>query len=206
MADATLEIRGRAAEALGLIGKEPAKAVPALTKMLQKDEEKGARYAAAEALGRFGAAAKEAVPVCIKKLESNPLDLKNPGEDNQVRAQVARTLGLIGPEAKTAVKALLKPFQADPMKGELEDLDVLKDAAEALGRLGAASPDVVPGLIKALESPLGIGYYEAVCKALGAIGPAAKAASKTLKGLAANDQLDEATRAAAAEALKKVGG
>lgn len=206
LADATLEIRGRAAEALGLIGKEPAKAVPALTKMLQKDEEKGARYTAAVALGRFGAAAKEAVPVLTKKLESNPLDLKSPGEDNEVRAQCAKTLGLIGPEAKTAVKALLKPFQADPMKGELEDLDVQKNAAEALGRLGAATPEVVPGLIKALQNPLGIGYHEAVCKALGAMGPAAKSAAEALRGVQANEVMDEATRAAATEALKRVGG
>jgi HEAT repeat protein len=128
----------------------------------------------------------------------------NPG----VRAKAAMSLGELGGAAKVAVPALDKAL-AD------RNLNVRYWAASALKRIGPEAKGAIPGLISALKTLPGgspelegpARYYPDVrsvaAEALGTIGPAAKEAIPALKEATEDKNAD--VRAAAAEALKKIG-
>ena len=86
-----------ASEALGLIGKDAAPAVPALCKVLKESKDPGIRRDAAVALGRIGTNPEEAVPVLTSALD-------DPWA--KVRAAAAEALLSFGRDAKPALEKL----------------------------------------------------------------------------------------------------
>ena len=140
------------------------------------------RYRAADTLAKIG---ERAVHPLAEALND---------EDPIVDSLAAQALGKIGPNAKAAVPALLEGLydeDKDPIVGSC--------AAEALGKIG---PHAVPALVEALNNE-----HEDVrrhaARALGEIGPDAKAAVPVLLEVL-NDE-DEDVCECAAEALGKIG-
>ena len=136
-------------------------------------------------LARMGADARAAVPTLCGALQSG----------NEARRYAAmRALGGIGTDADAAVPRLL---------GILNRYDrrtVAKEAAVALGRIGARPEQVVPALIEALrKSPLNKVF---VAQALGEFGRHALKAEPFLRQYLGDD--DRALRGAAGEALSKI--
>lgn len=206
--------RKNAAAELGKIGPAAKKAVSALIKVLN-DEDECVRDAAAEALGKIGAAAKEAIPALIEALKEKSespgamIALKGIGEvaipaliealkhkNQTVRRNAAQTLGRIGPEAKEAIPALVIALR-DKSNNE----DVRRDAACSLGNIGPETTDVVPALISALNDQSSSVRCDAAW-ALGKIGPAAKEAIPALK--VALEDVDKYVRQSAEWALKDI--
>ena len=86
-----------ASEALGLIGKDAAPAVPALCKVLKESKDPGIRQHAAIELGRIGANSELTVPALTSALDDGWA---------KVRAAAAKALLSFGAEAKPALKKL----------------------------------------------------------------------------------------------------
>ena len=86
-----------ASEALGLIGKDAASAVPALCKLLKESKDPGIRRDAAVALGRIGANSELTVPALTSALDDGWA---------KVRAAAAEALLSFGNDAKPALKKL----------------------------------------------------------------------------------------------------
>ena len=84
-------------EALGLIGKDAAPAVPALCKVLKESKDPGIRQHAAIELGRIGANSELTVPALTSALDDGWA---------KVRAAAAKALLSFGAEAKPALKKL----------------------------------------------------------------------------------------------------
>ncbi len=130
--------RQEAAAALGRIGPEAKKGVPALALAL-KDSDKLVRLKAALALFQIGAESADAVPALCDALQDEiPL----------VRLQAALALRLIGPKAGAAVPALIQalrdPENRIPQPGFLKS--VAQVAAMALGRIGPDAKDAIAAL------------------------------------------------------------
>jgi RNA polymerase sigma factor (sigma-70 family) len=123
--------RVKAINALGAIGVEDKRVIPALIKSL-KDKAQDVAYAAASALGNIG---KEAVPSLLELLK---------GKDKVLRKWAAVSLSNMGPEAKEAVPVLIESL-------EDEDENVRVWAAGALGRMAPESKSAIPALIKLLK-------------------------------------------------------
>ena len=146
------------------------------------------------ALGRIGPEAAPAVPTLLKHL--NEPDACG-GYDAWWKVNAVWALGRIGPAAREAVPLLERIVQkVHP------GYDARAEAAEALCRITRGEK----GLWE-LRFALDYGYWrdrESICRTLGEIGPAVKAAVPDLEK-ALKDR-DSAVRAAAAEALKKIRG
>jgi HEAT repeat protein len=123
-----------AAWSLGNLRAQARDAVPALVRVLDRDD---TAVVAAGALARIGPAAGDAVPSLVAALGS-------PNSGRRWRA--ARTLGRIGPVAEAAVPALAAAL-GDP------DAWVRANAAKALGRMGIAARAAAPALQRATGDP-----------------------------------------------------
>jgi HEAT repeat protein len=165
--------RLNAALALGKLGKP---AVPALVKLLA-DEDGDVRYHALSALGWVGADAGAAAPAIIKVFADS---------DAGLRRKAAEALGRIRPDPDATLAVLILVF---------DDVDeTVRDAASAaVARFGARA---VPLLLTAIEENKGVRQIQAV-KALGHLGPPAKAAIPALRGLLLQGQAGNAEAAAA---------
>ena len=108
------------------------------------------------------AAAKEALPTLVAALNSERFDAEN----------AAEALGLFGPAAKDAVPALAQALDDD-------EYSIREENARALIRIAPPS-EVVPMLIQLLnhEDP---NRATIAAKALGSLGPQAKAAAPVLR-------------------------
>ena len=201
-------VRGMAVEALRAIGPAAKAAVPALVKKLS-DEEAEVRLAAANALKGLGPVAAEATPELAKALSGEDEDLRkaalealaaigpaakpaapelakllaNKAVKPNVRANAAEVLGVIGAQAREASGALLD-FLAEVRKPPLSEQTGLRLAAvRALGRVGGGEAVVTKLVEEAQKDPSGQVREEAI-RALGHMGPAAKAAVPALKAIA----------------------
>ena len=83
--DPDVEVRSRAAEALGKIGPEAAAAVPALTTALQ-DPDVDVRMEAAWALGCIGPEAAAAAPALSNALQDPVVDVRSEAAVQALRA------------------------------------------------------------------------------------------------------------------------
>ncbi len=126
--------RGIAAEALGERGPDAGKAVPALIKLLD-DEQQDVRYAAASALGKIGD--ESAKPALMKKLS----DYER--YEFTAVAGALIDIGLTESESTKAIKLLRSALRKSKHHKGV--------AAECLGGLGPAASDAVPDLIKVLQ-------------------------------------------------------
>lgn len=176
-------VRSSAAEALGEIGVAAARAVPALSNVLENDEHSIVQSNAAEALGKIHD--RQAIPVLTAALEI---------EDEYVRSKAIGALEAFGAEAKAAIPALVRAVNSDEANGCL--------AASALGAIDIEGASV-PVLIEALASDdARLRRYAA--RGLGRMGRAAAAAEIPLR-----DRLqdgDAGARIAAAAAYWHVAG
>jgi HEAT repeat protein len=199
--------RSKVAEALGKIGCEPERVVPALidalgtpglkwNNTLPEWEERGVRAAAATALGQFGIQAKAAVPKLLKAVR--------PGH-REIGAQAIDALGKIGAERGQFVPVLIGAIKDG---GTLRDeKELVETAVEALGKLGPDAKEATPILIQAFKDSTA-DIFQArrvkVAKTLGQIGPAAREALPILNEALQSSSPD--LREAAALAIKKITG
>jgi len=182
------EIDEKVAGILARIGPEAKDAVPALTKLLDRDDA-DARTEALIALAAMGPAAKSAVPEMEDALDD---------PDMNVRYAAAFALGSVGPDAKGAKAALQKRLD-----GADEFLATI--SAWALAQIDpgcqVTSPKSVPLLIGALDSP-SPRVRQGAAEALGCLGPMAADAADELEAL--TDDPVPAVSEAAREALDAV--
>jgi len=76
-------------------------------------------------------------------------------------------------------------------------------AADALGKIGPVTDDVIPALIEALGDEHGLGRLHAA-RALSKTGPAAEDAIPALQGLSANEAENPDVREAARHAIAEI--
>jgi len=201
--DPSSDVRRSSCDALKAIGPPADSAIPALIETL-RDASRMVRMRAAEALGYVGPGAKAAVPSLAEAL-------KDP--DQWVRNYAAQSLGRIGPDAAPAVAGLV---------AALQDQGIRHSAIQSLEKIGpAAAEPAVPALIELVRSPgeptgpekSASGRYVPsqgamtrvlAIKALGAMGPRAKAAIPALNG--ARKDEDPSVRYAAEDVLRKLQG
>jgi HEAT repeat protein len=124
------DVRYAAALALGPVGADPDKAVPALLAMLKDEPEGENKYIWAMALGAFGRAAAPAVPALRETLRGH-------GDRGWVTAEAIGKIG--GPDA---VPALVEALQN-------KDEQVRGIAMQWLGKLGGADASTIEALKKA---------------------------------------------------------
>jgi HEAT repeat protein len=178
-------VRRSAAGALGSLGPEAKVAVPALTKALQ-DKDLQTRHFAARALVRLGdrEAKQAAAPILRDALQRTP--------DQRVRAEIIVFLWTIGPEPESTFPGLKTGDTGDMWTTtqllRKVDKDIQKNA--------------VPTLIAAFKGTRDANGRADFVRALGEIGPAAKASVPALTE-ALKDKAEN-VRNAATEALKKI--
>ncbi len=178
LTDSKMEVRGRAVEALGLIGPPSREAVPALAGAL-KDDEAIVAIKACQALSFIGDA--DAAPALLAAFQD-----KRP----EVAIAASQALWHLGPKADPVLPALLSLAEGPVEK-----------SAPARNLLASFGPHVVPFLAKALRDN-DAARREAAADALGRIGPPARAAVPEL--LAALKDKSPAVALMAAMALAQV--
>jgi HEAT repeat protein len=211
LASQHLSVRRKAPLALGRIGPQAKRAVPALVRLLE-DDDSGVRVNAAAALWQIARdprgidALEEAIrqgtytepykaAVALGRLGPDaetavPVLIAALGHaDEDVRRASARALGQIGPAAIPAVQQALAAPQ-EPVR---------RYAVQALGWIG---PPALPALIEALDNN-DAPVRASAARELGRLGPEASAARPAL--VEAVDDPDPKVRAAAARALGRIG-
>ncbi|MBI4663872.1 MAG: HEAT repeat domain-containing protein [Verrucomicrobia bacterium] len=172
------------------------------------------RFCARRAFEALGLAAKPAVTQLAQMAERRT-------EDVRIRSHALAILRGLGPEANESVPFLIKILEA-----EGDDMEIKSRACEVLGAIGPAADGAIQTLVNALDdkgngsldadefSPLQNGQpllllgsrqmrlFAAAARALGKIGPAAKAVVPALlEGLSEDDP---ETRQAAEQAVKRI--
>jgi HEAT repeat protein len=188
-----------AANSLWKVRGELTESIPVLVELLGDTTNSfDFRWRAAQVLGDMGPKAQPAVQALTRAL-------KDP--ENFVRFNVARALGSIGSGAQSAIPALIAAIDENNLALPTRSADfggdwqVCTAAAEALGRIGAAPADVVPGLTQALKSS----HTEtiiAACRSLASFGAKAGSAVQVLLGLTQHE--DSNVRSAALRALRQI--
>lgn len=187
------ELRPVALELLAAIGSDAVKALEPIRTTLA-DQDPAVRGEAAIALAAIGPAAAPAVPQLRQILADS-------SEDSGARYSAAYALGRIGPAAAPAMETLRTLSQSD-------DELMATVAVWAALKIEPGNTDffetAMPRLRKALKAESDLARLEAAV-ALGEIGPHAKTAIPILEVVEEDDPV-RAVRAAAAEALRKIGG
>ena len=156
------------------------------------------RWRAAQVLCDMGPKAQPAVQALTRAL-------KDP--ENFVRFNVARALGSIGSGAQSAIPTLIAAMDENNLAPPTRSIDfdgdwqVCAAAAEALGIIGGAPGDVVPGLTQALKNSHAETIM-AACRSLAAFGAKAETAVPALLALTQHE--DGNVRSAALRALSKI--
>lgn len=187
------DLREAALEILASIGADAVQAVDQITAALS-DDEAFVRGEAAIALAAIGPPAAAAVPALQKILADDT-------EDSGTRYSAAYALGRIGSAAAPAMNTLRTlSDSADELMATVAVWAALKIDPGNTEFFETA----MPRLRKALRAESDLARLEAAV-ALGEIGPHAKAAIPILEVVEEDDPV-RAVRAAAAEALQKIGG
>jgi HEAT repeat protein len=175
------------------VGPEAYAHVPALVSAL---DDKRTYTFACVALGRIGQRAAGAVAALIQRMRAGPkFGVDSPARskedvDRSFAADAVAKIGISVDLLGELVEALRDPYFV-----------VGRNAAMALGKLGAAAAPAVPALIEALDDPQLTQY---AAQALGNIGAAARAAGPALIASTASVTSHEC-RAAVAEAIGRIG-
>jgi HEAT repeat protein len=180
LGDPSARVRAESALARAALGPQALEAVPDLMRA-RKDASPEVRKNALAALAANGVDARAGVHELCEALNS---------ADVAVRTRAALTLAGLGSEAAPAVPVLVSLLN-DPKVGAY--------AARALAGVGE---DAVPALLRLLEDGSALTRKAAV-KALGEMGPAAKAAVPALDGVRQSDP-SAAVRSEAKAALDKI--
>jgi HEAT repeat protein len=141
---------------------------------------------AIRAVARFKQAGAEAVPKLIELTRH---------EDPGVRRQTVRALGKIGVPALSSLPALISLIETDSVPG------VREQSAEAIGEIGPAAAEGIPVLVKALKDTDAMVRRDAV-RSLGQMGPAAKGVLSDVRTLTKDPE--EKVRKAATDAARLI--
>lgn len=152
-------VRGRTAEVLGEVRPVRPEAVEALERMAAEDPDWEARLEAVRALRRVGPEALSAVPTLVRLLG-----------DPRWSVESARALAAAGGEPRLAAEVLLAELRR-PGEGWGQ-----VQVVEALGLTAARVPEALDGLVEALRCSPFVAVRAASARALGRLGPAARAA------------------------------
>lgn len=113
--------------------------IPGLIEIMQDDELPWfTRRQVALTLGRIGEPASEAIPLLVEQLDSADEDTVN---------WAAKAIALFGPVGASAA-----PTLADIVQDETRSHPTRMMSMEALARIGASEPEVLPALITQLQS------------------------------------------------------
>jgi HEAT repeat protein len=159
LASGDREVRREAAYALALLGSEAKDALPALIKALD-DPDKQVWSNAVTAVANIGPEAEAAIPTLIDALNSRRSRGGRERDRRQALLRSAYALTRIGP---AAVPPLIAALDAD-------DGAARQGAAKALGGMGPAAREAIPGLIRNLGHPEAAVRSEMI-EALSSIGP-----------------------------------
>ena len=174
--------------ALRDLGPQARPVIPILIEALKHQEER-VRDNALRALEPLGPMASESVPWIIEQT-------RDPSED--IRWLAVRALDDVGDGSAEVVRVF-----ADALKDDGEREVVADTAAHALARMTPAPEQVLPELVHALHTSQNSEVRRWTAKAIGNIGPEARAAIPFLIELLDGESDD--VRAFAAEALGKMG-
>ncbi len=174
---------------------EPKKVVPVLLQAVRDDDPR-VRWMAVHALAHFGSA-EGVVPALIEALNDKGFRRK---DKEPIAENAAYTLGHLGAHGKPAIPTLIKII-----KGERPG--PRGAAITGLGNMGqrdkSAAAVVVPALVSVLEdASQSKGTRAAAVRALGWVGPGAKAAVPALEKASQNG--DEVMRTSVLDALRRI--
>lgn len=197
---------GHAAQALAQLGPDAEEAIPQLIEAL-KGPRREMHIRVVPVLAAIGPAAHESLPLLMEFLtddETEPGDAPSGDlsakefERLMFRLSVARAVWQISGDPKPALPVLIESIRA----GSLHTVSACEFLAE-MTDLGADGVDAVEPLINVLKTfPARSNGSISAARALGNIGPAAKAAIPELKRAAAGES--PSLKAAAEEALRKI--
>ncbi|NER89120.1 sister chromatid cohesion protein PDS5 [Moorena sp. SIO3A2] len=181
------DVRGRAVEALGRLGKSSETVVNALLARLMDDDNSFVRTIAAYALTKLDNNSETVVNALLARLMDDKSD---------VRVIAAFTLGELGNSSETVINALIARLMDD-------DYSVRRSAANVLGKFGHSSQTVVNALLARLMDDDNSFVRVNAAEALGNLGNSSETVIKTLLARLMDD--DYFVRMSAAEALGKLG-
>jgi HEAT repeat protein/lysophospholipase L1-like esterase len=184
LADPSENVRWAAAQALWKVEGASASALPRLVLAL-KSPDPYVRGFAAWSLGNLGEAAREAVPALIDTVRA---------EEADGRGASLLALARLGPTARAAAPVLIETLASPHAPRRW-------NAARALGRIEA--PEAVRPLMRALHDPDDHVRVHAA-RALGKLGPLARAAADALTAASGDPNTD--VRQEAARALQRIHG
>ncbi len=172
--DPNAQARYRAVHALGAIGPEAGAAVPALATILREDPERQLRVEAALALSKMRPASEGAVPALAAALAD---------EDRGVRMYAVIALAGMGAASRPAIPALTAALRDDANQIYVSTFTftIQEEAAIALGRASAGTPEAVPVLMETLRSSPSDRLRQAATRALGKVGTEARPAVPLLR-------------------------
>ena len=234
--DPSAQVRSAAASTLGHFGREVyfKNATPiadAFAKVLSEDANPQVRSAAASGLAQMGGKAAPAAAAVCKALTDN---------SSQVRYQALQCIVNIGPPCAPAVNELIDLWNApaDPymhnskdrlvqafaaigapaatkavplIVSQLKERSSIHSVVTALTKMGPDAVSALPQMIKALDTPYAYDR-EAIARALGTLGPAAKPAVEALKKACRDERSAEGSgnadsaKRSAREALIRITG
>jgi HEAT repeat protein len=179
------------------MGAEAGVAVPQLAEILCQDEQGQTRNEAALALSKMAPASADAMSALTEALAD---------KDGFVRMNVAIALSRLRDKSRPAIPELIKAVNNKENQTNLRAFThTIQDmAALALGRASAGTTDGVPALLEGLEGAKTVSTRQAFARALGEVGPEARAARPKLQALL--QDADPDVREAARESLRKIDG
>jgi HEAT repeat protein len=186
LTDRDARVRVAAASALAELPTRTGVAVPALLKALQADPNEDVRAAAAFAVGRI---ASEGTDVRSPRVDVIAALAKAAQDDKPyfVRYWSIHALRRFGPDARAAIPALVRRLKAEEYESDL--------ALDTLSRLGPIS---VPALCDALKVVKDRDLRSDIFAHLEDLGPSAREAIPTLRGLTESDSFRDRSDAIAA--------
>jgi HEAT repeat protein len=191
------ESRSRAIHAVGAIGPDAAEAVPALAVILREDPEGMRRAQAALALTKMRPASRGAVPALAEALSD---------KDAWVRMNAVIALAGLGTDSRPAIPALIPALKDEANRTNLGafSFTIQEEAAIALGRASAGTPDGVPALTETMRTTPSAALRRAAARALGLVGAEARTAVPALRAM--QEDTDETVQWTAERALHRIEG
>jgi len=128
-------VRASAAQALGKLRNASEAVINAVLIGLE-DEDNSVRASAASALGNLGNASEAVISALVQRLEDG---------DKSVRSDAAQALGNLGNASEPVISALLLRLE------DRNDFVLYSAPAEALGKLGLKSREVLPAVVQWID-------------------------------------------------------
>ena len=185
-------VRKAAIDGLGVVGPPAKGAINDLERVATNDPLQVRRVAARIALIQVAGVSNKRIRELAAFLKS-----KQAGEVCDACSYAAAELGKLGPKARVAEPMLLSALKHTHAQ-------VRSEAAHALGRVGANSPETIAALIDLLKNDPDREVRRSAAGSLGAIGRKAKAAVPALRKALTGDR--QGGWWVAADALCKIGG